>query len=138
LQQRNGTRLTAPPAALSSATLSINPNWNASSPAPVEVPVKVDAAYGSFHANVSVPKAAQAVRYEVTLKLPGQDGSAANDAFQVADPRPPTAVVNLTTPDWVRQGGFGGAPTGRVYGGVFTGEGPRCRARSGTWARIIG
>jgi hypothetical protein len=87
----------------------------------VELPVKVDPAYGSIHTTIPVPKAAQPVQYQVTLKLPGSDAAVASAPFQVADPRPPTAVVNLTTPDWVRgRGGAGGA-------GKRCQQGPGCK-----------
>jgi hypothetical protein len=75
----------------------------------VRLPVTIEPGYGSLHANISVPASAQLVQYEVALLLPstkeGPDGvSVATETFQTADPRPPTAVLNLTTPTWV---GFG-------------------------------
>lgn len=64
----------------------------------------MDPAYGSFHLNLSVPAAAQISDYSLSLELPSQTGkgtvSEGSEAFSVKDPRPPTAVLNLTTPDW--------------------------------------
>ncbi|KAI8474284.1 MAG: hypothetical protein J3K34DRAFT_456831 [Monoraphidium minutum] len=108
LQARGSAGLSLSPASLTSATLSISPAWAAAESGPTRVTVAVDPAFGSFHANLSVPASAQLVPYEVSLQLPSKAGgsgasddvSVASESFQVADPRPPTAVLNLTAPDW--------------------------------------
>lgn len=116
LQAREGTKLSLP-AGVTGGTLVVTPNFAPDSPEPVKFPVAIDPAYGSLHANFTVPKAARQLQYEVALRLgspeggehPGGGGdggpfgaAVAAEAFQVADPRPPTAVLNLTAPDWVR------------------------------------
>lgn len=101
LQRRDGVKLTLPPSDVTTATLSVSPNFNASSTDPVNFPVKIDPTYGSLHANFTVPAGAQLVQYQVSLDI-GSSRGAATESFQVADPRPPTAVLNLTLPDWVR------------------------------------
>ncbi|KAI8474281.1 MAG: hypothetical protein J3K34DRAFT_375003 [Monoraphidium minutum] len=108
LQARGSAGLSLPPASLTSATLSISPAWAAAESGPTRVTVAVDPAFGSFHANLSVPASAQLVQYEVALQLAPEAGgggasdraAVASESFQVADPRPPTAVLNLTAPDW--------------------------------------
>jgi hypothetical protein len=103
LQARNGSRLSLPPAGLTAANLSVTPNFDASKYDPMKFLVAVDPAYGSIHANITVPAAAQLVQYEVALLLPPGGASVTTEDFQVADPRPPTAVLNLTAPNWVRR-----------------------------------
>jgi len=113
IQQRDGARLSLPPPSLKSATLSVSPNWNSSNTDPVKFPVTIDPAFGSFHVNLSIPATAQLVQYELSLAVENQT-AVATENFQVADPRPPTAVLNVTTPDWVRSAalgfGLGGLP----------------------------
>ena len=102
VQRRDGAKLSLPPAAWgANATLVVSPNWNQSaSGEPVKIPVKIDPDYGSLHTNVSVPATAQLLQYEVSLEIGGGSPAAATEQFLVADPRPPTAVLNLTAPDW--------------------------------------
>ncbi|GBF96122.1 hypothetical protein Rsub_08870 [Raphidocelis subcapitata] len=102
LQARNGSRLSLPPPG-TPATLLVSPAWNQSQSGPdsrARIPVKLTDDYGSFRANVSVPRTAGLLQYEVALVVGNGTANLASEAFTVADPRPPTAVLNVTVPDW--------------------------------------
>jgi hypothetical protein len=87
---------------------------------PLVIPVKVNASYGSFHVLIDVPAGAKPGAYSLSLKTPktrpgaaaaasssssssdDDDGaSVASESFTVGNPRPPTALLNVTVPDWV-------------------------------------
>ena len=92
---------------MTSANLSVSPNFDSTKSDPMNFPVNFNPAYGSFMANFTVPPSAQLLQYQLTLQLPGDASggvSVATEDFQVADPRPPTATLNLTAPNWVRSG----------------------------------
>ncbi|GBF96123.1 hypothetical protein Rsub_08871 [Raphidocelis subcapitata] len=102
LQARNGSRLSLPPPG-TPATLLVSPAWNQSQSGPdsrARIPVKLTDDYGSFRANVSVPRTAGLLQYRVELVVGNGSANLASEAFTVADPRPPTAVLNVTVPDW--------------------------------------
>ena len=133
LQQAKGTRLSLPPPSLTSATLTISPNLDKSNTNEMRVPIKIDPAYGSFHVNVTVPENAEVMDHSLALQLPAPSGgngtvSEGSDSFSVKDPRPPTAVLNVTAPDWVRGGralAVGWKPVSSLRGGVV----PDCAAQ---------
>lgn len=105
IQQAKGTRLSLPPPSLTSATLNISPNLDKADTNQMRVPVKIDPAFGSFHVNVTVPANAEVLDHTIGLELPPPSGkgdkvSEGSESFSVKDPRPPTAVLNLTAPDW--------------------------------------
>lgn len=131
LQAFNGTRASFPNsiwrerlAASGAVTLSLRPNFNASNDTAMTFPFDHSPAHASFHAAITVPRAAQLVQYTLELSVtnsPYDAGrsvadyvppAAFSEAFRVADPRPPTATLNVTLPPLVRAGcraGGGGA-----------------------------
>lgn len=105
MQERKGLDLRALPSRFTLAELSVSPSWNASGDGPAPLPVQVDPEYGTVHANISIPPYAQLASYQVSLELyldAENKTTVATHEFQLADPRPPTAVLKLTAPVWVR------------------------------------
>ncbi|KAF8068259.1 hypothetical protein HT031_001946 [Scenedesmus sp. PABB004] len=119
LQERGGLadRLSLP-AGLGSVGLSVQPPFVAGPDAPpLALTAPVNASYGTFHANIPVPAGAKPGEFTVTLTAPrtrpgapapakGSDGPAelASVTFTVGTPRPPTALLNVTVPDWAPPG----------------------------------
>lgn len=119
LQERSGKgdRL-ALPVGLTTVNVTVMPSFSGTTDdKPLVIPVKVNASYGSFHAIIDVPAGAKPGAYSLTLVTPktrprtaptasssssDDDGaSVASESFTVGNPRPPTALLNVTVPDWV-------------------------------------
>jgi hypothetical protein len=103
VQEKEKTKLFLPEG-LTSVTLQISPNFNTSDYRPFQWTVKVDPVFGTFNTTLKIPQAAVLQDYEVQAKMPG----APNDysmldtvEITVGDPRPPTALLNITVPTWV-------------------------------------
>uniref|UniRef100_A0A383WAS0 EGF-like domain-containing protein n=1 Tax=Tetradesmus obliquus TaxID=3088 RepID=A0A383WAS0_TETOB len=118
LQERSGKgdRL-ALPVGLTTVNVTVMPSFSGTTDdKPLVIPVKVNASYGSFHAIIDVPAGAKPGAYSLTLVTPktrprtaptasssssDDDGaSVASESFTVGNPRPPTALLNVTVPDW--------------------------------------
>jgi len=89
---------------------AVSPNFNSSKNEPMKFNLTYNQQYGSFHVVIPVAKAADLLQYSVSLtfaELRDKNGTliyesaTVSDYFQVADPRPPSASLNLTAPDWV-------------------------------------
>jgi hypothetical protein len=118
LQERSGKgdRLTLPKGP-STVNVTVMPSFSGTADdTPLVIPVKLNASYGSFHVVIDVPAGAKPGQYSLNLNVPktrsgaaaaasvsDDDNSAsiASESFTVGNPRPPTATLNITVPDWV-------------------------------------
>ncbi|KAF6250306.1 hypothetical protein COO60DRAFT_896848 [Scenedesmus sp. NREL 46B-D3] len=119
LQERSGKgdRL-ALPKGLTTVNVTVMPSFSGNAAdEPLVVPVKVNSSYGSFHVVVDVPAGANPGEYSLNLMAPrtrpgtaaaassdgSEDASAsiASESFTVGNPRPPTALLNVTVPQWL-------------------------------------
>lgn len=109
LQAQKGARLQAP-SGVTTATLVISPGFSQGE-AQATVTAPVHPKFGSLHARVAVPSTTKPGQYSVALQNPGGGSEGGGQqltsaAFTVANPRPPTAALNLTAPAWVRAHGW--------------------------------
>eukprot|EP00878_Enallax_costatus_P008876 GHUV01009278.1.p1 GENE.GHUV01009278.1~~GHUV01009278.1.p1 ORF type:complete len:812 (+),score=180.05 GHUV01009278.1:182-2617(+) len=100
------------PSGLKTVNVTVTPGFKPGSDAPQVLPVQLNTTYGSFHLVIPVPAEAKAGEYSVSLVAPkyknptvaqATDNSAeiASQSITVGTPRPPTALLNVTVPDWV-------------------------------------
>jgi hypothetical protein len=106
VQRRDGNGL-ALPGSGASAALVVTPNPTpGGSGDPLVLPVALDGGrYGSLHGRVRVPASAELGDYNVALQVtPAAGGKPLtvgdSESFTTADPRPPTAALNVTAPKW--------------------------------------
>ena len=100
------------PSGLKTVNVTVTPGFKPGSDAPQVLPAQLNTTYGSFHVVIPVPAEAKAGEYSVSLVAPkyknptpaqATDNSAeiASQSITVGTPRPPTALLNVTVPDWV-------------------------------------
>lgn len=105
------------PSGLQTVNVTVMPNFKGTSDSdPLTLPVQLNTLYGSFHLVVPVPADAKPGEYSINLKVPktkpgavsklsgstdDNSASIASVSVQVGNPRPPTAFLNVTVPDWV-------------------------------------
>lgn len=67
------------------------------------IPVEYDTVYGTIHANFTVPLDADIKDYSVALvnKTENRSKQIVSSTITVGDPRPPTATLSVSTPDFV-------------------------------------
>ena len=103
MQEREKTKLFLPEG-LTSVTMQVSPNFNTSDFRPYAWTAKVDPVFGSFNTTVKIPETAILQDYEVQAKMPGAPNDYTmldTEEITVGDPRPPTALLNITVPTWV-------------------------------------
>jgi hypothetical protein len=85
----------------------VSPGFKEGDFTPYAFNVSLDQTYGSFRTTVTIPATAPLQNYDVQLLVPGSRfaNTLASQQIVVSDPRPPTALINITVPDWVSGGG---------------------------------
>lgn len=100
------------PSDLKEVDITVQPGFKPSSSDQLVLPAKLNTTYGTFRLVIPVPAEATAGSYSLTLNTPKykkpqpdqMDDNVAELAtvsITVGTPRPPTAVLNVTVPDWV-------------------------------------
>lgn len=100
------------PSGLKTVNVTVQPSFKGGSDAPQVLPAQLNTTYGSFHLVIPVPAEAKAGQYSLSLVAPkNKNPSAAQTSddpaeiatvsITVGTPRPPTALLNVTVPDWV-------------------------------------
>lgn len=113
LQERAGAG--APltlPQGLTSVNVTVTPPFKPGAGERLTLPAKLNASYGSLHLVVPVPADATPSNYMLALRMPKtrsppkgrpwEDAEVTSLSFTVGNPRPPTALLNVTAPSWVR------------------------------------
>jgi hypothetical protein len=81
----------------------VSPGFKEGDYTPYAFNVSLDATYGSFRTTVNIPATAPLQTYDVQLLVPGTKtgNTLTSQQILVSDPRPPTALINITVPSWV-------------------------------------
>jgi len=102
-----GERLVLP-TGLQSLSIQISPSWKpGAEDGTLSFDAKLDVSYGSLHLVIPVPADAQPGEYTLRLEAPKSKADATDTTelssvgFTIGNPRPPTAVLNVTVPAWV-------------------------------------
>jgi hypothetical protein len=95
------------PSDVSGARWQVSPNFDAANNQPWSAPATLSSEFGTAEGVIDVPEGARLVDYSVTLlvkdnAMQGSDTAPASETFMVADPRPPTAEMSITGPNWVK------------------------------------
>lgn len=100
------------PTALKTVNVTIQPGFKPGSTEPLVLPAQLNTTYGSFHIIIPVPAEAKAGEYSLNMATPKYKNPTPDEvddnlaeiasvSITVGTPRPPTAVLNITVPDWV-------------------------------------
>eukprot|EP00775_Hariotina_reticulata_P009988 gene9988-10143_t len=100
------------PTGLDTVRLTISPNWKpGAEDSPLSFDVKLNVSYGSLHLVIPVPADAKPGDYAIVLEAPKSKSADAVEStdlssvdFTIGNPRPPTAVLNVTAPSWAPPG----------------------------------